>query len=156
MYERFTDRARQVMQLANQEAQRFQHGYIGTEHLLLGLIKDGTGVSAQVLKRLNVDWRWVRLEIEKIVLSGPDPVSLGKLPLTPRTKQVLQYAWEEAQSLNIGVKPDNTQSGVGFVHSAIGLDAQVGLGQALARTKSGFALVTGAGINAIENDHGFA
>ena len=72
MYERFTDRARKVMQLANQEAQRFNHEYIGTEHVLLGLIKEGSGVAANVLKNLDVDLRKIRLEVEKLVQSGPD------------------------------------------------------------------------------------
>ncbi|MFN7770014.1 MAG: Clp protease N-terminal domain-containing protein, partial [Planctomycetaceae bacterium] len=67
MYERFTDRARKVMQLANQEAQRFNHEYIGTEHILLGLVKEGSGVAANVLKNLDVDLRKIRLEVEKIV-----------------------------------------------------------------------------------------
>src|SRR5262245_37577709 len=66
MYERFTDRARKVMQLANQEAQRFNHEYIGTEHILLGLVKEGSGVAANVLKNLDVDLRKIRLEVEKI------------------------------------------------------------------------------------------
>ena len=70
MYERFTDRARKVMQLANQEAQRFNHEYIGTEHILLGLVKEGSGVAANVLKNLDVDLRKIRLEVEKIVQTG--------------------------------------------------------------------------------------
>ena len=70
MYERFTDRARKVMQLANQEAQRFNHEYIGTEHILLGLVKEGSGVAANVLKNLDVDLRKIRLEVEKLVQSG--------------------------------------------------------------------------------------
>ena len=74
MYERFTDRARKVMQLANQEAQRFNHEYIGTEHILLGLVKEGSGVAANVLKNLDVDLRKIRLEVEKLVQSGPETV----------------------------------------------------------------------------------
>ena len=66
MFERFTDRARKVMALANQEAQRFNHEYIGTEHILLGLVKEGSGVGANVLKNLDVDLRKVRLEVEKL------------------------------------------------------------------------------------------
>ena len=100
MYERFTDRARKVMQLANQEAQRFNHEYIGTEHVLLGLVKEGSGVAANVLKRLDVDLRKIRLEVEKIVQSGPDMVTMGKLPQTPRAKKVIEYAMEEARNLN--------------------------------------------------------
>ena len=96
MYERFTDRARKVMQLANQEAQRFNHEYIGTEHILLGLVKEGTGVAANVLKNLDIDLRKIRLEVEKIVQAGPDMVTMGKLPQTPRAKKVIEYSIEEA------------------------------------------------------------
>src|ERR1700688_1043140 len=99
MYERFTDRARKVMQLANQEAQRFNHEYIGTEHILLGLIKEGSGVAANVLKNLEVDLRKIRLEVEKLVQSGPDMVTMGKLPQTPRAKKVIEYSIEEARNL---------------------------------------------------------
>ncbi len=98
LYERFTDRARKVMQLANQEAQRFNHEYIGTEHILLGLIA-GNGVAANVLKNLDVDLRKIRLEVEKLLQSGPDMVSMGKLPQTPRAKKVIEYSMEEARNL---------------------------------------------------------
>ncbi|MCL2710578.1 MAG: ATP-dependent Clp protease ATP-binding subunit [Planctomycetaceae bacterium] len=99
-YERFTDRARKVMQLANQEAQRFNHEYVGTEHLLLGLIKEGSGVAANVLKNLDIDLRKIRHEVEKLVRSGPDTVTMGRLPQTPRSKKVMEYAMEEARNLN--------------------------------------------------------
>src|SRR5215207_3374315 len=100
MFERFTDRARKVMQLANQEAQRFNHEYIGTEHVLLGLVKEGSGVAANVLKNLDVDLRKIRNEVEKIVQAGPEMVTMGKLPQTPRAKKVIEYAIEEARNLN--------------------------------------------------------
>ncbi len=100
MFERLTDRARKVMALANQEAQRFNHEYIGTEHILLGLVKEGSGVGANVLKNLDIDLRKVRLEVEKLVKSGPEMVTMGKLPQTPRAKKVLEYAIEEARNLN--------------------------------------------------------
>ncbi|MFO0808386.1 MAG: ATP-dependent Clp protease ATP-binding subunit [Gemmataceae bacterium] len=102
MYERFTDRARKVMQLANQEAQRFNHEYIGTEHILLGLVKEGSGVAANVLKNLDIDLRKIRLEVEKIVQTGPgsEMVTMGKLPQTPRAKKVIEYSIEEAKNLN--------------------------------------------------------
>ncbi|MDR3233926.1 MAG: ATP-dependent Clp protease ATP-binding subunit [Planctomycetaceae bacterium] len=99
-YERFTDRARKVMQLANQEAQRFNHEYVGTEHLLLGLIKEGSGVAANVLKNLDIDLRKIRHEVEKVVKSGPDTITMGRLPQTPRAKKVLEYSMEEARNLN--------------------------------------------------------
>jgi ATP-dependent Clp protease ATP-binding subunit ClpC len=100
MYERFTDRARKVMQLANQETQRFCHEYVGTEHILLGLIKEGSGVAANVLKNLDLDLRTVRVEVAKLVQSGPDMVTKGKLPQTPRAKKVIEYSMEEARNLN--------------------------------------------------------
>ncbi len=100
MYERFTDRARKVMQLANQEAQRYNHEYIGTEHILLGLVKEGSGVAANVLKNLTIDLRRIRSEVEKIVQRGPDMVTMGKLPQTPRAKKVIEYSIEEARNLN--------------------------------------------------------
>src|SRR5438128_2048606 len=99
MYERFTDRARKVMQLANQKAQRFNHEYIGTEHILLGVVKDGSGVAAHILKNLDIDLRKVRLEVEKIVQAGPDTVTMGTLSQTPRAKKVIEYAIAEARSL---------------------------------------------------------
>ncbi|MEM1071007.1 MAG: Clp protease N-terminal domain-containing protein, partial [Planctomycetota bacterium] len=113
MYERFTDRARKVMQLANQEAQRFNHEYIGTEHILLGLVKEGSGVAANVLKNLEVDLRKIRLEVEKLVQSGPEMVTVGKLPKTPRAKKVIEYSMEEARNLN--------HSYVGTEHILLGL-----------------------------------
>lgn len=88
------------MQLANQEAQRFNHEYIGTEHLLLGLIKEGSGVAANVLKNLDIDLRKIRHEVEKLVRSGPDLVTMGRLPQTPRAKKVIEYSMEEARNLN--------------------------------------------------------
>jgi ATP-dependent Clp protease ATP-binding subunit ClpC len=90
------------MQLANQEAQRFNHEYIGTEHILLGLVKEGSGVAANVLKNLDIDLRKIRLEVEKIVQHGPggEQVVMGRLPHTPRAKKVIDYSVEEARNLN--------------------------------------------------------
>src|SRR3974377_1533368 len=100
MYERFTDRARKVMQLANQEAQRFNHEYIGTEHILLGLVREGSGVAANVLKNLDIDLRNVRLEVERMVQSGCSTFWFTKRPQTPRAKKAIEYAIEEARNLN--------------------------------------------------------
>ena len=101
MYEKFTDRARKVMQFANQEAQRFNHEYIGTEHILLGFVKEGSGHAVEVLKNFKVDLRKIRLEVEKIIVqSSPDMVTMGKLPPTPRAKRVVLYAIEESVKLN--------------------------------------------------------
>src|SRR2546426_2001072 len=100
MYERFTDRARKVMQLANQEAKRLNHEYIGTEHILLGLIQGDEGVAVNVLKNLDLNLRKIGLEIEKIVPSGPNLVTMDKLPQTPRAKKVIEYAIEGCRALN--------------------------------------------------------
>lgn len=100
MYDRFTDRARKVMQLANQEAQRFCHDYIGTEHILLGLIKEGSGVAANVLMNLNLDVLTIRREVEKIIQPSPLRGTMDKLPQTPRAKKVIEYSIEEARNLN--------------------------------------------------------
>jgi ATP-dependent Clp protease ATP-binding subunit ClpC len=103
VYERFTDRARKVMQLANQEAQRSNHEYIGTEHILLGLVQEGSGVAANVLKNLDVDLRRIRPEVERTVTPGPtgeDPSPIGRRPQEPRAKKVIEYSIEEARNLD--------------------------------------------------------
>jgi len=100
MFDRFTDRARKVMSFARQEAERFNHDYIGTEHVLLGLVKEGSGVAANVLENLDVDLEKVRLEVEKLVKPAPDVVTMGQLPFTPRAKKVLEFAIDEARALD--------------------------------------------------------
>lgn len=99
MYERFTDRSRKVMSLANQHAQRFNHEYIAPEHMLLGLVQEGSGVGATTLKNLDVDLRKLKAEIEKLVTPGPDMVIMGKLPLTPNSKVAIEAAINEARIL---------------------------------------------------------
>jgi ATP-dependent Clp protease ATP-binding subunit ClpA len=101
MYERFTDRARKVLQLANQEAQRLNHEYIGTEHVLMGLLKEGSGVAANVLKNLDISLYKAEELIKRIVQPGPDEVTMGKLPQTPRCKKVIEYAIEEARTMGL-------------------------------------------------------
>jgi len=100
VYERFTQNARKVMQLANQEGHRLNHDYIGTEHVLLGIIKEGSCVAAQVLKNLGLDLLTLRSEVEKLVSPAQQGPALGKLPHTPRLKKALEYAMEEARNLN--------------------------------------------------------
>ena len=100
MYERFTDRTRKSLQLANSEAQRFNHEYVGTEHLLMGLVKEGGGVAAAVLVNgFGVDLLKIRLEVEKLVQSGPEIITIGKLPHTPRAKNAIEYAMDESRNL---------------------------------------------------------
>jgi ATP-dependent Clp protease ATP-binding subunit ClpC len=96
----FTPRAQQVLQLARKEADRFNHSYVGTEHLLLGIIALGQGVAVNVLQRLNVNLEAVRIEVEKAVGVGPETKQVGNLPFTPRVKKVLALAGSEARSLN--------------------------------------------------------
>lgn len=99
MFDRFTDRARKVMGLARQEAQRFNHEYIGTEHILLGLVQEGSGVAASVLRNMDVDLKKIRQEVEKMVQTGNNLVTMGQLPFTPRAKKVLELSLEEATNL---------------------------------------------------------
>ncbi|MBN1256534.1 MAG: AAA family ATPase, partial [Planctomycetes bacterium] len=100
MFEKFTDRARKVIRLARQEAERLGHEFIGTEHILLGLVKEGSGVAANVLENLNIDLEKVRLEVEKYVSASTETMSSAtSLPFTPKAKKVLEFAMDEARSL---------------------------------------------------------
>src|SRR5258706_1408452 len=92
----FTPRAQQVLALARKEADRFNHNFVGTEHLLLGLIKLGQGVAVNVLQKLGLDLETVRMEAEKQVGTGPDQKMIGKIPCTPPVKKVLALAQKEA------------------------------------------------------------
>ena len=96
----FTPRAQQVLALARKEADRFNHNFVGTEHLLLGLIKLGQGVAVNVLQKLGLDLDTVRMEVEKEVGTGPDQKVMGPIPYTPRVKKVLALAGKEAKMLN--------------------------------------------------------
>ena len=109
----FTPRAQQVLALARKEADRFNHNYIGTEHVLLGLIKLGQGVAVSVLQRMGLDLESVRMEVEKEVGTGPDTKSSTNIPYTPRVKKVLALANKEAKQLN--------HSYVGTEHILLGL-----------------------------------
>jgi ATP-dependent Clp protease ATP-binding subunit ClpC len=109
----FTPRAQQVLALARKEADRFNHSYVGTEHLLLGLIKLGQGVAVNVLERMGLELETVRMEVEKEVGSGPPQKSSGNIPYTPRVKKVLALANKEAKALN--------HSYVGTEHLLLGL-----------------------------------
>jgi len=113
MMNNFTPRAQQVLALARKEADRFNHNYVGTEHLLLGLIKLGQGVAVNVLQKMGLDLETVRMEVEKQVGSGPETKMVGNIPYTPRVKKVLALAGKEAKSLN--------HSYVGTEHILLGL-----------------------------------
>ncbi|MDO8525979.1 MAG: Clp protease N-terminal domain-containing protein, partial [Candidatus Omnitrophota bacterium] len=99
MFNRFTERARKVILLAKEEAKRFNHDYIGTEHILLGLVREGEGVAAAVLASFGLSPDKIRLEVEKLVQPGPTTVVSGDLPFTPKAKKVIELAMEEARSL---------------------------------------------------------
>jgi ATP-dependent Clp protease ATP-binding subunit ClpC len=136
----FTDRARKVYQLASQNARRLNHEYIGTEHVLLGVIEEGSGVAASALKNMDVDLRKIHLEIEKLVRSGPEMVTLGKLPWTPRTKKVIEYSREEARNMNHNYV-DTEHILLGLLREREGVAAAVltslGIGLERARTEVG-------------------
>ena len=151
MFERFTDRARKVMALANQEAQRFNHEYIGTEHILLGLVKEGSGVGANVLKNLDVDLRKVRIEVEKLVKSGPDMVTMGKLPQTPRAKKVIEYAIEEARNLNHNyVGTEHLLLGLLREHDGVAAQVLMNLGLKLEEVREEVLNLLGASVESEE------
>ena len=109
----FTPRAQQVLALARKEADRFHHNYVGTEHILLGLIKLGQGVAVSVLQKMGLDLETVRSAVEKQVGSGPEGKASGSIPYTPRVKKVLALAGKEAKALN--------HSYVGTEHILLGL-----------------------------------
>ena len=109
----FTPRAQQVLALARKEADRFNHNYVGTEHILLGLIKLGQGVAVNVLHKLGLDLETVRMQVEQQVGSGPETKMVGNIPYTPRVKKVLALASKEAKALN--------HSYVGTEHILLGL-----------------------------------
>ena len=114
MFERFTDKARKVMAIANEQVQLFNHQYIGTEHILLGLIKEG-GTGATVLENLGVDTENMLSEMEQLVKikGGKDPVAEGKIQQTQNAIKVMEYAIEEARNLNHGY--------IGTEHILLGL-----------------------------------
>jgi ATP-dependent Clp protease ATP-binding subunit ClpA len=117
MFNRFTDRAKKVMSLARQEAQRFNHDYIGTEHILLGLILEGTGAAANILKKdMGLELATIRADVEKILRAGPSIVPLGQLPLTPGSKKVLEHSMAEAGNLG--------NNYIGTEHILLGLIAE--------------------------------
>ncbi|MFH0839071.1 MAG: ATP-dependent Clp protease ATP-binding subunit [Candidatus Omnitrophota bacterium] len=99
MFDRFTERARKVIMLAKEEARKFNHDYIGTEHILLGLLREGEGVAAAVLQSLGISLDIIRQEVEKLVHPGSGAIVSGDIPFTPKSKKVIEFAMEEARSL---------------------------------------------------------
>ncbi|OFS18648.1 MULTISPECIES: ATP-dependent Clp protease ATP-binding subunit [Corynebacterium] len=123
MFERFTDRARRVVVLAQEEARALNHNYIGTEHILLGLIQEGEGVAAKALESMGISLDAVRTEVKEIIGSGGNPPS-GYIPFTPRAKKVLELALREA--LQLGHKYIGTEHILlGLIREGEGVAAQV-------------------------------
>src|SRR5579863_3329754 len=135
MYERFTDRARRVVVLAQEEARMLNHNYIGTEHILLGLISEGEGVAAKALESLGISLEAVRQQVEEIIGTGSSSPQ-GHIPFTPRAKKVLELSLREA--LQLGHNYIGTEHILlGLIHEGDGVAAQVlvGLGVELDRTR---------------------
>ncbi len=122
-FSNFTPRAQKVIQLAKQEAERFNHPYIGTEHMLLGIIALGNGVAVSVLEQMGVSVESVRIEVEKLVGTGPETKTIGSPPFTPRTKKVLQLAVAEARDMNSYVGTEHIL--LGMLREGEGVAAQV-------------------------------
>src|ERR1039457_631645 len=144
MFTRFTDRARQVVVLAQEEARMLNHNYIGTEHILLGLIHEGEGVAAQVLESLGISLEEARDRVEEIIGQGQQAPS-GHIPFTPRAKKVLELSLREA--LQLGHQYVGTEHILlGLIHEGDGVAAQVlagrGVGYALVRERV-VAVLTG-------------
>ncbi len=99
MHDKFTERVRKVMFLAREEAARLQHDYIGTEHLLLGILREGEGIAATVLNNLGLDLDAIRQAVENMVASSGGTLTIGEIPFTPRAKRVLELSVDEARQL---------------------------------------------------------
>jgi hypothetical protein len=127
MFDRFTDRARKVMGYSRQESQRYNHEYIGTEHMLLGLVAEGTGTACDVLKTLDIDRKRIREETEKLLTHGTTMATMGQIPFTPRARKALELAYQEASNLG--------HNYIGTEHLLLGLIRErEGIGAAVLRT----------------------
>src|SRR3989339_576606 len=145
MFNRFTERARKVIILAKEEARRFNHDYIGTEHILLGLIREGEGVAAAVLEKMGVDLQTIRLEVEKVVQPGPTTQILGDIPFTPRAKKALELAAEEARSLGHNyIGTEHILLGIIREGESVASQVLLNLGLDLERVKNEIMSVLGA------------
>ena len=148
MFNRFTERARKVLVLAKEEARRFNHDYIGTEHILLGLVREGEGVACAVLQNLGADLERLRIEVEKLITSGSVASVLGDIPFTPRAKKALELSAEEARSLGhnyIGTE----HILLGLLREEEGVASQVllSLGIDLRKVKDEISSLLGGGVH---------
>jgi len=147
MFNRFTERARKVILLAKEEAKRFNHDYMGTEHILLGLIKEGEGVAAAVLQNLGLSPEAIRMEVEKLVQPGPTTLVSGDIPFTPKAKKVIELAMDEAR--NLGHNYIGTEHLLlGLIREGEGVAAQVlqNLGLDLDKVRSEVMNLLGSGM----------
>ena len=145
MFDKFTDRARKIIALAQKEAERFRHDYIGTEHILLGLVKEGSGVAVTALNNLGVDVEKVRKEVEKLVVGHDKDGPATPLPFTPQAKKVLELASEEARSLGhpyIGT--EHILLGLLREHESVAAQVLVNLGLKLEDVRSEILDLLGA------------
>ena len=155
MFARFTERARKVMARANQEAQRFNHEYIGTEHILLALVSEGSGVGANVLRNLGVDLAKVRVEVEKLVKVGPDAVWPGEMPYTPRAKKIVEHAIKESQGLHHNyVGTEHILLGLLSESESVAAQVLVNLGLTLQGVREEVRKLVGAGPDVARKDRG--
>tara|TARA_B100000614_G_scaffold262909_1_gene300507 strand:+ start:81048 stop:81689 length:642 start_codon:yes stop_codon:yes gene_type:complete len=142
MFERFTDRARKIMALANQECQRLNHEYIGTEHILLGLAKEGNGVGCAALKKLGVSLDDIIANVNKLVRKGPEMVTMGRLPQTPRAKKIVEYAIEQAKGLGHNyVGSEHILLGILQEHDGVAAQILMNMGVTIDKTKTAIVQV---------------
>jgi ATP-dependent Clp protease ATP-binding subunit ClpC len=154
MYERFTDRAKKIFQLANSQAQRFQHEYIGTEHVLLGLVLEGTGVAATVLKQMGVSLTQIRTDVEEQMISGPSRTR-GKFPITPLIKKVIAHAIFSARELGHNyVGSEHLLLGLLHVNQGIASQALRNLGVTSAKAIAGIKSILGVRETPVSHDAG--
>jgi len=152
MYEKFTDRARKVMRLANEEARSKNHESIGSKDVLVGLMKEGGGVAANVLKYLDVDLSQIRPEVEKLGRSEPNTTTC-ELPQSAETKQIVEYSMEEARHLNHNyVGTEHLLLGLLRVEGGAAAHALVGLGLRLKAVRSEVLNLLGCCIEETEQD----
>lgn len=134
------------MALANEEAKRLNHEYIGTEHILLGLVREGSGVAANVLRNLGVDLKRIRSEVEALATPGPDMVTMGKLPITPRSRKVIEQAINTARNLNHSyVGTEHLLMGLLLEHDGIAAQVLTCLGLTIEGTRESILDLLGAG-----------
>ncbi len=152
MFDRFTERARKVLLYAREEAKNFNHDYIGTEHILLGLIKEGQGVAAAVLQNLGLSLERIRLEIEKRVESGPDVEILGEIEFTPKAKRVIELAMDEARKFGHNyIGTEHLLLGLLLEEEGVAASVLHGLGVSLRKIKNEIMQLLGGGLSAPAN-----